>query len=54
MHPPDRLFHAELGTTPARWVERVRLDRAQQLLLEGHTITAAAYRRGLGSDESVP
>lgn len=48
-----RLFHAELGTTPARWVERVRLDRAQQLLLEGHTITAAAYRSGLGSDESL-
>ncbi|MGW4845740.1 helix-turn-helix domain-containing protein [Nocardia brasiliensis] len=48
-----RLFHAELGTTPARWIERTRLDRAQQLLLEGHTITAAARRSGLGSDETL-
>ncbi|MFJ8435020.1 GlxA family transcriptional regulator [Kitasatospora sp. NPDC094019] len=48
-----RLFRAELGTTPARWVERVRLDRAQQLLLEGHSVTSAARRSGLGSDESL-
>lgn len=48
-----RLFQAELGTTPARWIERVRLDLAQQLILNGHTITAAARRSGLGSDESL-
>ncbi|MFE3257058.1 GlxA family transcriptional regulator [Nocardia sp. NPDC059229] len=48
-----RLFHAELGTTPARWIERVRLDLAQQLILHGHTITAAARHSGLGSDESL-
>ncbi len=48
-----RLFRAELGTTPARWVERVRLDRAQQLLLDGHSVTSAARRSGLGSDESL-
>lgn len=48
-----RLFHAELGTTPARWIERARLDRAKQLLLEGHTITAAARHSGLGSDETL-
>ncbi|MEU1428395.1 GlxA family transcriptional regulator [Nocardia sp. NPDC005746] len=48
-----RLFHAELGTTPARWIERVRLDLAQQLILHGHTITAAARYSGLGSDESL-
>ncbi|OXY87432.1 GlxA family transcriptional regulator [Streptomyces diastatochromogenes] len=48
-----RLFRAELGTTPARWVERVRLDRAQQLLLEGHSVTAAAHHSGLGSDETL-
>ncbi|MFJ4095639.1 GlxA family transcriptional regulator [Kitasatospora sp. NPDC089913] len=48
-----RLFRAELGTTPARWVERVRLERAQQLLLDGLGVTAAARRSGLGSDESL-
>ncbi|MFE7167909.1 GlxA family transcriptional regulator [Streptomyces sp. NPDC057616] len=48
-----RLFQTELNTTPARWVERVRLDRAQQLLLDGHGVTAAARRSGLGSDETL-
>ncbi|WP_037771060.1 GlxA family transcriptional regulator [Streptomyces sclerotialus] len=48
-----RLFHTELGTTPARWVERVRLDHAQQLLLDGHSVTSAALRSGLGSDETL-
>ncbi|MGW1677296.1 GlxA family transcriptional regulator [Saccharopolyspora sp. NPDC002376] len=48
-----RLFNTELGTTPAKWVERVRLDRAQQLLLDGHSVTSAAHRSGLGSDESL-
>ncbi|WP_217553512.1 GlxA family transcriptional regulator [Streptomyces sp. GbtcB6] len=48
-----RLFTAELGTTPARWVERVRLDRAQQLLLAGHSVTAAAQHSGLGTDETL-
>ncbi|MFJ9694751.1 GlxA family transcriptional regulator [Kitasatospora sp. NPDC101183] len=48
-----RLFQAELGTTPARWVERVRLDRAQQLLLDGHGVTATARLSGLGSDETL-
>jgi transcriptional regulator GlxA family with amidase domain len=48
-----RLFQSELGTTPGRWVERVRLDRAQQLLLDGHSITSAAQVSGLGSDETL-
>ncbi|MFG2908055.1 GlxA family transcriptional regulator [Kitasatospora sp. NPDC048286] len=48
-----RLFQAELHTTPARWVERVRLDRARQLLLDGHSVTAAARYSGLGSDETL-
>ncbi|MDV9169922.1 GlxA family transcriptional regulator [Streptomyces sp. W16] len=48
-----RLFRTELGTTPARWVERVRLDRAQHLLLEGHSVTSAAHRSGLGTDETL-
>ncbi|MFF7981151.1 helix-turn-helix domain-containing protein [Streptomyces sp. NPDC007901] len=48
-----RLFTAEPGTTPARWVERVRLDHAQQLLLEGHSVTSAARHSGLGTDETL-
>ncbi|MGW6794509.1 GlxA family transcriptional regulator [Streptomyces chartreusis] len=48
-----RLFRNELDTTPARWVERVRLDRAQQLLLDGHSVTSAARHSGLGSDETL-
>ncbi|MFG3292171.1 helix-turn-helix domain-containing protein [Streptomyces sp. NPDC048179] len=42
-----------MGTTPARRVERVRLDRAQQLLLEGHSVTSAARHSGLGTDETL-
>ncbi|UPO76369.1 GlxA family transcriptional regulator [Arthrobacter sp. Helios] len=48
-----RLFQAELGTTPARWVERVRLGLAQELVLEGHSITKAAQQSGFGSDETL-
>ncbi|WP_062437156.1 GlxA family transcriptional regulator [Herbidospora daliensis] len=48
-----RLFHTELGTTPGRWVERVRLEHAQRLLLDGHSVTVAARDSGLGSDETL-
>ncbi|TDW81370.1 GlxA family transcriptional regulator [Kribbella sp. VKM Ac-2566] len=48
-----RLFQNEFRITPGRWVERVRLDRAQQLLLDGHSITTAARLSGLGSDETL-
>ncbi|MDV8071288.1 DJ-1/PfpI family protein [Rhodococcus sp. IEGM 1366] len=48
-----RLFRSELGTTPARWVEEVRLGRAQQLLLDGHSVTSTARRSGFGSDETL-
>lgn len=48
-----RLFHAELGATPARWVEQVRLTRAQDLLLAGRTVTSAARDSGFGTDESL-
>lgn len=48
-----RLFREELGTTPAQWLEQLRLSTAQQLILEGHTITAAARNSGFGSDESL-
>jgi len=48
-----RLFGEEIGTTPARWVERIRLELAQQLLLQDSSVTVAAQRSGLGSDETV-
>jgi transcriptional regulator GlxA family with amidase domain len=48
-----RLFNSELNTTPARWLEHVRLDRARQLLLSGHSVTSAARASGLGSDETL-
>lgn len=49
----NRLFQQELGTTPARYVELVRLEAAQVLLDAGHTVTSAAARSGFGSDESL-
>ena len=49
----NRLFQQELGTTPARYVELVRLEAAQTLLDAGHTVTSAAARSGFGSDETL-
>lgn len=48
-----RLFQSELGTTPARWIERIRLDRARQLILEGVPVTKASQLSGFGSDETL-
>lgn len=48
-----RLFREELGTTPARWLEQFRMSTAQQLILDGQTVTAAARHSGFGSDESL-
>ncbi|MEJ6018623.1 GlxA family transcriptional regulator [Corynebacterium sp. H113] len=49
----SRLFQAELGTTPIRWIEGFRLATAQRLILEGHTITAAARHSGFRTDENL-
>lgn len=49
----SRLFHEELATTPARYVESVRLDIAKALLSQGHTATEAAARAGFPSYESL-
>lgn len=49
----NRLFQQELGITPGRYVELVRLEAAQVLLDAGHTVTSAAARSGFGSDESL-
>ncbi|MFI6576056.1 GlxA family transcriptional regulator [Nocardiopsis sp. NPDC050513] len=48
-----RLFRDQIGTTPAAHVEAVRLEAAQTLLETGASITTAAQRSGLGSDESL-
>ncbi|MBA9004401.1 GlxA family transcriptional regulator [Thermomonospora cellulosilytica] len=48
-----RLFHDGVGATPAAYVESVRVEAAQALLEAGETVTGAARRSGLGSDESL-
>lgn len=48
-----RLFHTELGTTPARYVELVRIDAARGALDSGHTVAHAARIAGFGSAETL-
>jgi transcriptional regulator GlxA family with amidase domain len=48
-----RLFRQELNTSPARYVEQVRLEAAQALIDAGHTVASAAARSGFGSDETL-
>lgn len=48
-----RLFHAELGTTPARYVEKVRIDTARGALDAGHSVADAAQIAGFGSAETL-
>jgi transcriptional regulator GlxA family with amidase domain len=49
----SRLFHDELGTTPARYVESVRVEAAIALLHGGHSVTSTAQRVGMGSPETL-
>jgi len=50
----SRLFDEEVGTTPARYVERVRLEAAQVLLETGDdSLAVVARRTGFGSAESL-
>jgi transcriptional regulator GlxA family with amidase domain len=48
-----RLFQSELGTTPARYVEMVRIDAARAALDAGRTVTDTAHLAGFGSPESL-
>ncbi|ORA24375.1 GlxA family transcriptional regulator [Mycobacterium aquaticum] len=48
-----RLFAAELGTTPARYVERVRIDVARAALDAGHSVGESARLAGFGSAETL-
>lgn len=48
-----RLFQSELGTTPARYVETVRVDVARAALDAGHSVSESARRAGFGSPETL-
>lgn len=49
-----RLFHAEVGTSPARYVEKVRVDAARHLLeTERAGVAAVAGRCGFGTAETM-
>ncbi|MGB8403899.1 MAG: DJ-1/PfpI family protein [Mycobacterium sp.] len=48
-----RLFASELDTTPAKFVERVRLDHAKALMDGGHSVEQAARAAGFGSAETM-
>ncbi len=49
-----RTFFQEVGVTPARFVERVRVEASRRLLEEsGHGVDAIAARCGFGSPETM-
>ena len=48
-----RLFQSELGTTPARYVEMIRIDAARAALDAGRTVTDTARMAGFGSAETL-
>jgi len=48
-----RLFHDELGTTPAKYIELIRFDLAKALLDAGHSVTLAAELSGFGTSEAL-
>lgn len=48
-----RLFQAELGTTPARYVEAVRIDVARAALDAGRQVGETARLAGFGSSETL-
>jgi len=48
-----RLFRSELGTTPADYVEMVRIDFARAALDAGRTVTDTAHLAGFGSTETL-
>ncbi|HEX4224044.1 MAG TPA: GlxA family transcriptional regulator [Pseudonocardiaceae bacterium] len=48
-----RLFATELDTTPAKFVEQIRLDHAKSLLDAGHGVAESARVAGFGSAETM-
>ena len=49
----SRLFQQELGATPGKFVEAVRVDTAMRLLCAGLSVTACAERSGIDSPETL-
>lgn len=49
----SRLFAAELDTSPSRFVEQIRLDHAQSLLVGGRGVAETARMVGFGSAETM-
>ena len=49
----SRLFRDELETTPGKYVELIRIDRAKVLLDDGRTVTDVAASSGFGTSESL-
>ncbi len=43
-------FRAAVGETPARYVARVRMTRAEDLLRDGHPVGGIAFRLGYDSE----
>jgi transcriptional regulator GlxA family with amidase domain len=48
-----RLFRSELGITPARYVEEVRIDAGKRGLEQGLSVADAARAAGFGTSESM-
>ena len=48
-----RLFREQLQTTPARYVEEVRIEAAKALLSQGATVARTATLSGFGSSETL-
>ena len=48
-----RLFQSELSTTPARYVEMIRIDAARSALDAGRSVTDSARLAGFGSAETL-
>jgi transcriptional regulator GlxA family with amidase domain len=48
-----RLFQSELGTTPARYVEMIRIDMARSALDAGRSVEESSRLAGFGSSETL-
>jgi len=48
-----RLFQSDLGTTPARYVEMIRIDAARSALDAGRSVADSAQLAGFGSAETL-
>jgi transcriptional regulator GlxA family with amidase domain len=48
-----RLFQSEVGTTPARYVEMIRIDMARSALDAGRSVEESSRLAGFGSSETL-